>query len=105
MHHFEGEPGTRKSIAPSRKLWTTWHALDAYLTDRSDWLANYAERHRAGLRVGTAITTEGSADFLVNRRMNNSRCDGRDAAAPTYSFRFVARSILVIWGAQGEIPG
>jgi hypothetical protein len=30
---------------------------------------NYAERHRAGLRVGTAIT-EGTANFLVNRRMN-----------------------------------
>jgi hypothetical protein len=104
MHHFEGEPGTRKSIAPSRKLRTALHALDAYLTDRGDWLANYAERRRAGLRVGTAIT-EGSAGFLVNRRMNNSRCDGHDAAAPTYSFRFVARSILVISGAQGVIPG
>jgi hypothetical protein len=32
-------------------------------------LVNYAERHRAGLRVGTAIT-EGTANFLVNRRMN-----------------------------------
>ena len=30
---------------------------------------NYAERHRAGLRVGTSIT-EGTANFLVNRRMN-----------------------------------
>jgi hypothetical protein len=36
------------------------------------WLANYAERHRAGLRVGTALT-EGTANFLVNRRMNKSR--------------------------------
>jgi len=34
--------------------------------------ANYAERHRAGLRVGTAIT-EGTANFLVNRRMNKSQ--------------------------------
>jgi hypothetical protein len=33
---------------------------------------NYAERHRAGLRVGTAIT-EGTANFLVNRRMNKSQ--------------------------------
>ena len=31
-----------------------------------------AERHRAGLRVGTAIT-EGTANFLVNRRMNKSQ--------------------------------
>jgi hypothetical protein len=58
----------RKSIAPSRKLWTALHALDGYLTGQSDWMVNYAERHRAGLRVGTAIT-EGTANFLVNRRI------------------------------------
>jgi hypothetical protein len=69
MHHFQGEQGQRRSIAPSRKLWTALHALDGYLTGQSDWLVNYAERHRAGLRVGTAIT-EGTANFLVNRRMN-----------------------------------
>ena len=48
------------------------HALDGYLTGQSDGLINYAERHRAGLRVGTAIT-EGTANFLVNRRMNKSQ--------------------------------
>jgi hypothetical protein len=69
MHHFRGEPGNQKSGAPSRKLWTALHALDGYLTGQSAWLVNYAERHRAGLRVGTAIT-EGTANFLVNRRMN-----------------------------------
>jgi hypothetical protein len=72
MHHSQGEQGQRKSIAPSRKLWTALHALDGYLTGQSDWLVNYAERHRAGLRVGTAIT-EGTANFLVNRRMNKSQ--------------------------------
>jgi hypothetical protein len=72
MHYFQGEQGGRKSIAPSRKLWTALHALDGYLTGQSDWLVNYAERHRAGLRVGTAIT-EGTANFLVNRRMNKSQ--------------------------------
>jgi hypothetical protein len=72
MHHFKGEPGMRKSIAPSRKLWTALHALDGYLIGQSDWLVNYAERHRVGLRVGTAIT-EGTANFLVNRRMNKSQ--------------------------------
>jgi hypothetical protein len=72
MHHFRGEPGNRKSIAPSRKLWTALHALDGYLTGQGAWLVNYAERHRAGLRVGTAIT-EGTANFLVNRRMNKSQ--------------------------------
>jgi hypothetical protein len=69
MHHFRGEAGTRKSIAPSRKLWTALRELDNYLTGQSAWLVNYAERHRAGLRVGTSIT-EGTANFLVNRRMN-----------------------------------
>jgi hypothetical protein len=72
MHHFQGEPGARKSIVPSRKLWTALHALNGYLTSQSDWMVNYAERHRAGLRVGTAIT-EGTANFLVNRRMNKSQ--------------------------------
>jgi hypothetical protein len=72
MHHFRGEQGQRKSIAPSRQLWTALHALDGYLTGQADWLVNDAERHRAGLRVGTAIT-EGTANFLVNRRMNKSQ--------------------------------
>jgi hypothetical protein len=51
------------------QLWSALHALDGYLTGQSDWLVNYAERHRAVLRVGTAIT-EGAANFPVNRRMN-----------------------------------
>lgn len=72
MHHFRGEPGGRRSIAPSRKLWTALQTLDGYLVGQSDWLVNYGERHRAGLRVGTALT-EGTANFLVNRRMNKSQ--------------------------------
>jgi len=72
MHHFRGEQGQRRSIAPPRKLWTALHALNGYLTGQSDWLVNYAERHCAGLRVGTAIT-EGTANFLVNRRMNKAQ--------------------------------
>ncbi len=72
MHHFQGEPEGRKSIAPSRKLWTALQALDRYLAGQSTWLVDYAERHRAGLRVETAIT-EGTANFLVNRRMNKSQ--------------------------------
>jgi hypothetical protein len=46
--------------------------IDRYLTSQNAWLVNYAERHRAGLRVGTSIT-EGTANFLVNRRMNKSQ--------------------------------
>jgi hypothetical protein len=72
MHHFRGERDSRKSIAPSRKLWTSLQALNRYLIGQSEWLVNCAERHRAGLRVGTAIT-EGTAKFLVNRRMNKSQ--------------------------------
>ena len=72
MHHFRGEPGSRRSIAPSRKLWTVLQVLNDYLTSQSGWLIDYAERHRAGLRVGTALT-EGTANFLVNRRMNKSQ--------------------------------
>jgi hypothetical protein len=72
MHHFQCEPGSRKSIAPPRKLWTALKALDGYLTGQGDWLVNYAERHCSGLRVGTAII-EGTANFLVNRRMNKSQ--------------------------------
>jgi hypothetical protein len=72
IHHFQGEPGGRRSMAPSRKFWTARRALDGYLVAQSDWLVNYRERHRAGLRVGTALT-EGTANFLVNRRMNKSQ--------------------------------
>ena len=72
MHHFRGEPDQQGSSAPSRKLWTALRALNGYLASQSAWLINYAERYRAGLRVGSAIT-EGTANFLVNRRMNKSQ--------------------------------
>jgi hypothetical protein len=72
MHAFQGELGSRRSDAPSRKLWTALAKLDGYLSGQSKWLVNYAERHRAGLRVGTALT-EATANFLVNRRMNKSQ--------------------------------
>jgi hypothetical protein len=57
---------------PSRKLWRALHAVDSYLNSQSTWLVNYAERYRAGLRVGTSIA-EGTANFLVNRRMKKSQ--------------------------------
>ena len=71
-HHFRGEPDGRRSVAPSRKLWTALRALNDYLVGQSDRLVDYGERHRMGLRVGTALT-EGTANFLVNRRMNKSQ--------------------------------
>jgi hypothetical protein len=72
MPAFRGEHGDRKKDPPSRRLWTALREIDRYLTSQSAWLVNYAERHRAGLRVGTSIT-EGTANFLVNRRMNKSQ--------------------------------
>ena len=53
---------------PVRKLRRALRAIDRYLRGQSAWLVNYAERWRAGLRVGTSIT-EGTANFLVNQRM------------------------------------
>src|SRR4051794_12506251 len=70
MPVFRGEQGDRKRDPSSRRL--ALREIDRYLTSQSAWLVNYAERHRAGLRVGTPIT-EGTANFLVNRRMNKSQ--------------------------------
>ena len=67
-----GRTGGRKRDPSSRRLWTALREIDRYLTSQSAWLVNYAERHRAGLRVGTSLT-EGTANFLVNRRMNKSQ--------------------------------
>jgi hypothetical protein len=69
MHAFKGEGSRRTMGVPSRKLWTALQEIDGYLRSQSGWLVNYAQRYRAGLRVGTALT-EGTANFLVNRRMN-----------------------------------
>jgi hypothetical protein len=57
---------------PVRKLKRAVRAVDRYLRSQSAWLVNYAERHRAGLRVGTSLT-EGTANFLVNKRMAKSQ--------------------------------
>ena len=69
MCRFRGEHGRKNHAASAGKLWAALHALDKYLVGQNEWLVNYAARHRAGLRVGTSIT-EGTANFLVNRRMN-----------------------------------
>jgi hypothetical protein len=72
MHVFKGERGHRTTGVPSRKLWHALREVDNYLRSQSTRLVNYAERYRAGLRVGTSVT-EGTANFLVNRRMNKSQ--------------------------------
>jgi len=71
MHVYKREPTPHTNSAPSRRLWHALHNIDEYLRGQSNWLVNYARRYRAGLRVGTSIT-EGTANFLVNRRMNKS---------------------------------
>ena len=72
MHVFEGECSQGAKVVASRKLWHALHAIDKYLKGQAAWLVNYAKRYRAGDRVGTSIT-EGTANFLVNRRMNKSQ--------------------------------
>ena len=72
MHVYKREPTPHMNSAPLRRLWHALHNIDEYLRSQSNWLVNYARRHRAGLRVGTSIT-EGTANFLVNRRMNKSQ--------------------------------
>jgi hypothetical protein len=69
MHVYREERGDRITSAPSRRLWHALLDVDDYLRGQSSWLVNYAKRYRAGLRVGTSVT-EGTANFLVNRRMN-----------------------------------
>jgi hypothetical protein len=73
MHVFQGERSCRTTAVPSsRKLWRALREVDTYLRGQSSRLVNYAKRYRAGLRVGTSMT-EGTANFLVNRRMNKAQ--------------------------------
>jgi hypothetical protein len=69
MSSWANERGHRTAGVPSRKPWHALHEVDRYLSSQSSWLVNYAKRYRAGLRVGISVT-EGTANFLVNRRMN-----------------------------------
>jgi hypothetical protein len=55
MHHVQGEKGGQTSIAPSKKAVIRLARAGWLSRGQSDWMANYAERHRAELRVGTAI--------------------------------------------------
>ena len=71
-HAFKDKRGHRATGAPPGRLWAALRQVDRYLNGQGDWLVNYAKRYRAGLRVGTSIT-EGTANFLVNRRMNKSQ--------------------------------
>ncbi|MFL5282244.1 MAG: ISKra4 family transposase [Rhodopila sp.] len=72
MRAYRGEQSTRHGGVSSRKLWTAVREVHDYVRGQAARLVNYAARHRAGHRVGTSLT-EGTANFLVNRRMNKSQ--------------------------------
>ena len=72
MRAYHDERAQWRKHSAARQFWAPLLGFDGYLTGQSSWLVNYAERHRAGLRVGTAIT-ESAANYLVNRRMNKSQ--------------------------------
>src|SRR3954451_4148095 len=55
VHHFRGEPDGRRSVAPSRKLWTALRALNGYLVGQSDRLVDWGGRHGRGRGVGPAL--------------------------------------------------
>ena len=77
--------------APSRRLWHALLDVDDYLRGQSSWLANYAKRCSGGLRAGNSIT-EGTANFLVNRRINKAR--QIPEKMPISCSRFAARSTM-----------
>jgi len=45
-----------RALLRAQSCHSTMDDRNATLPGQSDWLVNYAERHRAGLRVGTALT-------------------------------------------------
>jgi hypothetical protein len=68
--HADGHP--HAPVPSCRKLWHALREVDNHLRSQSARLVNYAKRYRTGLRVGTSVT-EGTANFLVNRRMNKAQ--------------------------------
>jgi hypothetical protein len=73
MHVFQGDGVHRTTAVPSsRKPWRALRRASKYLRGQSASLVNYAKRYRPSLRVGTSVT-EGTANFLVNRRMNKQQ--------------------------------
>ena len=74
MHLYKGERGhrTRGGGIPKTVAQVRFTRSTNISVRQSARLVNYAARYRAGMRVGTAVT-EGTANFLVNRRMNKSQ--------------------------------
>jgi hypothetical protein len=68
MRVVKGERHHRTTDVRLRKLRRTLHEFEHYLSSQNSWLVNFAQRHRGGLRAGTAVT-EGTPTFLVDQRM------------------------------------
>jgi hypothetical protein len=76
-------------------LGTQAFGLSRCLANSRRYALNYAERHRAGLRVGTA-STEVTANFPVNRRMNKSeQMRWSRGPAPIFFCGFAVPSTMV----------
>jgi hypothetical protein len=76
---------------PARKLRRALRAVDRYLRGQSAWLVNYAERHRAGLRVGTSLPRARPTSWSTGASPSRSRCVG-PGAGPTCCCRSAAPS-------------
>ena len=103
MHAYKEERGHTMRTAPSHRLWHALLDVDGYLRGQSNWLVNYAKRYRADLRVGTSIT-EGTANFLVNRRIKKSQQMRWSEEVPISCPRFAARSTMGR-SARGSVTG
>ena len=67
MHVFKGEQRhSARRVAP-RKLWKALHAVDKVLRRQAASLVNYARRHHACLRVGTAAPPLGAPDRAIDK--------------------------------------
>ena len=56
MRAYRDQRAQWRKHGAARQFWAALLGFDGYLRGQSAWLVNYAARHRAGLRVGTAIT-------------------------------------------------
>ena len=69
MQVFRGERAHRTKGVASRKLWQALHEIHDYLRGQSAGWSTMPNDTEPVQRVGTSVT-EGTAGFLVNRRMD-----------------------------------
>lgn len=66
---FERRPHLNRG---PRKYWPHLTGRDRYISNSASMLTNYAQRHRAGQRVSTALV-EFAVNSVINQRMNKRR--------------------------------